>query len=125
MNLFEHVGAKIREFRNQFGGKGISQDVLAGKLGVATNTVSRWETSTYQPTLEDLEKIARFFGRSILEFFPDEEPAKDERLTALLRAAKELDPKDLEELRRYAEFRKARNLMSSVKTKGAGRPRGG
>ena len=117
MNLFEHVGAKIREFRTQFGGKGISQESLADELGVATNTISRWETSTYQPTLEDLEKLARFFGRSILEFFPDEKPSEDERLTALLRAAKQLDPADLEELQRYAEFRKARSLLSAAKSK--------
>ena len=124
MNLFEHVGTKIREFRSQFGGKGISQEALAEKIGVATNTISRWETATYQPTIEDLEKLARFFGKSVLEFFPSEKPAEDEKITALLRAAKELDPTDLEELRRYAEFRKARSMISST-AKGAKKSRGG
>jgi transcriptional regulator with XRE-family HTH domain len=117
MNLFEHVGAKIREFRTQFGGKGLSQEALANELSVATNTISRWETSTYHPTLEDLDKLARFFGRSILEFFPDRKPNEDERLTALLRTAKQLDPSDLEELSRYAEFRKARSMISAAKSK--------
>jgi len=125
MNLFEHVGGKIREFRVNFGGKGLSQEVLAEKLSVATNTISRWETATYQPTLEDLERLARFFGRSILDFFPNENPTEDERIVALLRAAKELDPKDVEELQRYAEYRKARSLMPSAKKKAAGRPRAG
>ncbi len=124
MNLFEHVGAKIREFRSQFGGRGISQEVLAEKLGVATNTISRWETATYQPTIEDLEKLARFFGRSVLDFFPDEKPSGDARLAALLRTAKELDPNDLDELQRYAEFRQARSLLASSKAKPVGRPRG-
>jgi hypothetical protein len=68
--------------------------------------------------------MSRFFGRSILEFFPNEDQGKDERLTALLRSAKDLDPADLEELQRYAEYRKARSLMSAAKTK-PGRPRGG
>jgi transcriptional regulator with XRE-family HTH domain len=125
MSLNEYIGAKIREFRTQFGGKGVSQEILAEKLGVATNTISRWETATYNPTTEDLEKLARFFGKSVLEFFPQEKPTDDERLVALMRAAKELDPNDLEELQRYAEFRKARTLMSSTLAKGAGRPRGG
>jgi transcriptional regulator with XRE-family HTH domain len=124
MTIFEHVGAKIREFRNQFGGKGISQEVLAEKLGVATNTISRWETATYQPTIEDLDKMARVFGKSVLEFFPEEKPTEDERLVALMRAAKELDPSDVEELQRYAEFRKARRLISSEKMKGSGKSRG-
>lgn len=123
MNTFEHVGAKIREFRTHFGGKGISQEVLAEKVGVAVNTISRWETATYQPTIKDLEQLARFFGKSVLEFFPNEAPTENEQLTALMRAAKELDPSDLEELRRYAEFRKARKIMAS--TKGPGKTRGG
>lgn len=125
MTLFEHIAAKIREFRTHFGGNGISQEVLAEKLDVATNTISRWETATYQPTIEDLDRLARFFGKSVLEFFPDQKPTENEQLNALLRAAKELDPSDVEELRRYAEFRKARSLITSTKTKGAGRPRGG
>ena len=40
------------------------------RLGVASNTISRGETATYRPTIEDLEKLARFFGKSILYFFP-------------------------------------------------------
>ena|SRR5256885_11266153 len=124
MTLFQHVGMKIREFRAKFGGRGISQEALAERLGVATNTISRWETATYHPTLQDLQKLSRLFGRSILEFFPDEKPTEDEKLTALLHTAKDLDPEDLEELRRYAEFRKARTLMEGEKVKTAGRPRG-
>src|SRR5436309_1850754 len=117
MSLFKHVGMKIREFRTEFGGKGISQEALAEKLRVATNTISRWETATYNPTLEDLERLARFFGKSILEFFPNEKPPENEQLAALLRNAKDLDPEDLEELRRYAEFRRARRVMAGEKFK--------
>jgi transcriptional regulator with XRE-family HTH domain len=123
MNLFEHVGSRIREFRTQFGGNGLSQEALAREIGVAMNTISRWETATYHPTLEDLEKLARFFSRSILEFFPGEEPAKDERLGALLRTARDLESEELEELQRYAEYRKARRLMDLAKPKSVGRPR--
>ena len=34
----------------------------------------------------------------------------DENLKALLRTARQLHPADLEELRKYAEFRKARGI---------------
>jgi transcriptional regulator with XRE-family HTH domain len=115
MNLYEHVGAKIREFRTTFGGKGISQEALADKIGVASNTISRWETAVYNPTLADIERLSRFFGRSLLEFLPSDDPSEDEEITALLRAAKELDPHDLHELRRYAEYRKVRNVMGGVR----------
>ena len=87
------------------------------------NTISRWGNGFYPPTLEDLDKVARFFGVSILQFFPNEEAGKDERLSALLRAAKQLKDDDLEELRRYAEFRKARNLYADGKRAKAGRKR--
>src|SRR5260370_5450 len=67
--LIEHVGQRIKEFRTAYGERGISQEALASKIGVATNTISRWETATVKPTIEDLEKLARFFGKSIEEFF--------------------------------------------------------
>jgi len=110
MDLFEHVGARIRELRTKYAGAGISQEALAKAVGVATNTISRWETATYRPTVEDLDKLARFFGISILEFFPREEEKEDSDIAALLRAARKLDPRDLVELRRYAEFRRVRGL---------------
>jgi transcriptional regulator with XRE-family HTH domain len=118
--LFEYVGERIRELRKQFNNnQGISQEVLAKKLDKTTNTVSRWETGTYKPSLADLEKLARFFGVSILTFFPNTVVPHDEQLSALLRAAKELDPQDLEELRRFAEFRRARSLFAKKRSKKA------
>jgi transcriptional regulator with XRE-family HTH domain len=111
VDLFEYVGQRIRDLRASFGGgEGLSQEALAKALDVAANTVSRWETATYRPSLSDLENLARFFGVSILEFFPPEEAASDDRVSALLRTAKQLPDSDLEELQRYAEFRRARHL---------------
>ena len=60
-----YVGKRIRELRNAFGEEGISQEALAAELKVATNTISRWETGTYEPTLNDLERLSRLFGISI------------------------------------------------------------
>jgi len=108
MDLFQHVAARIRDFRSAFAaGEGLSQDALAKELGVATNTISRWETGTCKPSLEDLDKLARFFGKSILDFF------LKVKVAALLRAASDLPAEDVEELRRYAEFRRARSIYGS------------
>ncbi len=124
MNLFEYVGQRIRELRSSYGsGQGVSQEALAKALGVAPNTISRWETATYRPSLEDLDKLARFFGVSILTFFPPEEAPANEPLAALLRAAQQLKAEDLEELRRYAEFRRARGLYGGQERPRAGRKR--
>ncbi len=124
MNLFDYVGQRIRDLRLNYGdGQGLSQEALAKALGVAANTISRWETATYRPSLEDLDSLARFFGVSILQFFPPEEAPANDQLNALLRAARQLKPEDLDELRRYAEFRRARSVYGDQKRPRAGRKR--
>jgi len=114
--LFAYVGQQIRDLRDHYDqGKGISQEVLAKALKTTANTISRWETATYKPTLDDLERLARFFGVSILHFFPDEEPSASEQVNALLRTAKQLRPDDLQELQNFAEFRRARHLLKGAR----------
>jgi transcriptional regulator with XRE-family HTH domain len=113
MELLDHVAARIRDLRvNYNSGEGLSQDSLATHLKVAPNTISRWETGTYRPGLKDLERLSRFFGVPIMSFFPSDmvNEEEDENLKALLRTARQLHPSDLEELRKYAEFRRARGL---------------
>jgi transcriptional regulator with XRE-family HTH domain len=34
------------------------------------NTISRWETATYKPSISDLERLAPFFGVPIAILFP-------------------------------------------------------
>src|SRR5215813_9896090 len=113
MDLLDHVAARIKELRVSYNsGEGLSQESLAAHLKVAPNTISRWETGTYRPGLKDLERLSRFFGVSIMSFFPPElvDDDEDENLKALLRTARQLHPSDLEELRKYAEFRRARGI---------------
>ncbi len=117
MELFEYVGQRLRSLRtNNPTGRPYSQEGLAKALGIAPNTVSRWETATYKPSIKDLDKVARLFSVSILEFFPREDHPKDERIAALLRTAKQLDPSDLEEVRRFAEFRRAARVVTEKGT---------
>ncbi len=112
-DLVKYVGQRIKDLRTSYAsGQGLSQERLAKEIDVATNTISRWETGTYKPSLHDLERLSRFFGVSMLEFLPEEETEADERITALLRTARKLEPADLEELHRYAEFRRTRSRMS-------------
>ncbi len=110
-SLYEHIGQKIRELRSQ---GGLSQDKLAAELDVAANTVSRWETGTYKPTPEDLDKLARFFAVPISTFFPDLEPDKA-RVAALTSATGGLTDSDFQEVLRYADFRKARRALERAK----------
>ena len=116
-DLYEYIGKRIRELRTTYGGEGgISQNALAKALKVSSNTVSRWENSFYHPTVEDLQKLAGFFGATILDFVPHEEAPRErnENIGALVRAAKLLDDNELEELRHYAEWRRSRRVYRRV-----------
>jgi len=127
MDLLDHLAATIRDLRlNYNSGEGLSQEKLAIHLKVAPNTISRWETGTYRPSVVDLERISRFFGVAINSFFPSElvHDEEDENIKALLRTAKQLHPVDLEELQKYAEFRKARAIYEGKTRPKAGRKGG-
>ena len=45
--------------------KGLSQEQLAESIGVARQTVSKWETSETLPDVESLQKLAIFLGFSV------------------------------------------------------------
>ncbi|HEY3412783.1 MAG TPA: helix-turn-helix domain-containing protein [Armatimonadota bacterium] len=120
MSLLEYVAQRIRALRTA---RGLSQEALAKSLAVATNTVSRWETGAYRPSIEDLDKLARFFRVSVLEFFPQEDQPANAPVAALLRAAKDLPEQDILELRRFAEFRQAQALLRDGSKKRPGRKR--
>jgi transcriptional regulator with XRE-family HTH domain len=121
MELLKHVGNRIRELRQK---AGESQEELAAALKVAANTISRWETATYKPSLEDLDKLARHFRVSILEFFPQSQSQPDSKVEALLRVAQDLKPEDVDELKKYAEFRRAQALYQVGSRRTRGRKRG-
>ena len=113
MDLLDYLAARIRDLRVSYNsGEGLTQESLATHLKVAPNTISRCETGTYRPGVKDLERLSRFFGVSVQSFFPPElvDEDEDENIKALLRTAKQLHPADLEELRHYAEFRRARGI---------------
>jgi len=121
-DIFTHVGTRIRELRTSYdSGRGLSQEKLAAALSVTTNTISRWETATYHPGLGDLEKLASFFGVPISTFFPLVEQPKNEPIASLLQAARQLTPEDIEEVRRFAEFRRANQMYGGVDRPQVGR----
>jgi len=107
-NIYEQIGNQIRELRTTLRGEGISQEELAHAVKTTANTISRWETATYKPSISDLETLARFFGVPINVFFPQaQSKSRESRAVGLLSAAADLDDDDLEEVALYARFRRA------------------
>ena len=58
--FYQQIGKKISELRLKYPKGEMSQDAVAEQLGIASNTVSRWETGTYKPTPEDLDSWLAF-----------------------------------------------------------------
>jgi transcriptional regulator with XRE-family HTH domain len=108
-DIYEQIGKQIRELRTTLRGKCISQAQLAKAVKTTANTVSRWETACYKPSISDLERLAQFFGVPITIFFAESQPKS--RTNALLSATADLGDQNLEEVTLYALFRRARQRM--------------
>lgn len=108
--LRTHISKKIKELRT---GEGWTQTELARRMAVTPNTVSRWESGEYQPTLDVLEALARVFERPIWALLPrDLQPdGASEQQRTLLSATGDLPDEDIQELMRYADFVRARHAL--------------
>ena len=115
-NIYEEIGQKIRELRQECPKGSLSQEALASRLKIPPNTLSRWETGKYKPTAENLDQLARFFEVPITIFFPEQE-GDDSRVTALTSATGGLNDEDFDEVVRYAEFRKARSALKNANSR--------
>ena len=58
------VNKKLVEFRKQYN---ITQEQLAEKLGVARQTISKWELGETSPDLEQAKKLSQIFNVSLDE----------------------------------------------------------
>lgn len=107
-DLMRHIGNKIKELRSA---GGLTQTDLATALGVTPNTVSRWEGAVNQPSVTDLDRIARILKKPIWALLPSDLEPATEAQQALLSATGDLPPEDLAELLRYADFVRARQTL--------------
>lgn len=65
--LRQHVAETIRSLRCE---RRWTQKDVADRVRVSTNTVSRWETGTYRPTVENVYDLAIIFRVPVSMFFP-------------------------------------------------------
>jgi len=97
------LGERIQALRKE---AGLSQEELGEKLGVARQSVSKWESDATIPELEKLIAMSRLFGLSvgaILGLEEDEGPdheLTDRELRALEAIAQKLSPSPAEPKRR-------------------------
>lgn len=71
------IGNKIRSLRKQ---KGITQEQLAGSIGISCQAVSKWENNIALPDITLVPSLARFFDVSIDELFDYHLHEKEEKI---------------------------------------------
>lgn len=114
MNM--NVGSVIKRLRTEHS---ITQEELAGHLGISYQAVSKWETGATMPDITLLPELAAFFGVRIDELFSVDREDELERIDTMLQresmtdrnysyAKRVLDgilqenPKDIGAIKRYA-----------------------
>ncbi|WP_087240681.1 helix-turn-helix transcriptional regulator [Flavonifractor sp. An10] len=103
------LGERIREQRKA---RGMSQEMVAGHLGVSRQAVAKWESGQSAPSAENLHRLAELLGTtagSLLDS-PAVGSGAAEQAYALLRAEREAERR---------RSRRRRNLLAALAVAGA------
>lgn len=104
--ICERVAVRIREFRKL---RKMSQSQLAERMDTAANTISRWETQVHPPSVADLAKLAEVLNVPAVNFLlEDTQTGKANEMLAAIRG---LEDSDVDEVVRYAHFRRATSVL--------------
>ncbi|MDR2426455.1 MAG: LexA family transcriptional regulator [Endomicrobium sp.] len=57
----------------------MTQEELSSKIGISRPVISGWINARYEPTFENVKKLAKIFGRSISVFSEDNNSYMDEK----------------------------------------------
>lgn len=115
LNEQQAVGQRLRSARETLG---LTQEDVAGALGIQRTSVIAMESGRRNVSALELRRLARLYRRSvawILGEEPDPELVGDNG--ALYRATAELSPEDKEQVLRFAEF------LAAAQTQGSSKPR--
>lgn len=108
--LFKLIGERIRKAREA---KGYKQDVLGELAGQSAVTISRWESATRRPSVDDLIVLADALEKPIT-YFTEATPPEEDAVVQLARTARQLDDQDVRELQEYADFRRLRHVRRRI-----------
>ncbi|WP_201791525.1 helix-turn-helix transcriptional regulator [Aeromicrobium sp. PE09-221] len=113
LNEQQAVGQRLRSARETLG---LTQEDVAGALGIQRTSVIAIEAGKRNVSALELRRLARIYRRSVawvLGEEPDAEVAGDNG--ALFRATAELSPEDKEQVLRFAEFLAAAKSQQTPK----------
>ncbi len=82
------IGEKIRKYRKE---KDLSQEMLAERLGVTFQAVSRWERAETYPDITMLPALANFFGVTVDELLGTKELVEEQEVAKIIAQCQEYD----------------------------------
>lgn len=102
------LGTRLREQREYLG---YSQDEVAAAVGIPRSAISLVETGQRKLETLELMRFAKIYERPISYFTGDDTQlaAIPESVSMLARLASSLKQSDVDELKRFAEFLRARD----------------
>jgi transcriptional regulator with XRE-family HTH domain len=108
----KELGTRLREAREYVG---LSQDEVARYLSIPRTALSHIETGQRRVDALELKKLAQLYKRPVGYFTGEESmgEALPDEVAYLARAASGLSSRDREELKRFAEYLRARAQTGS------------
>ncbi len=93
-----NIGAKVKTMRLA---ASMTQEQLAGRLGISAQAVSKWESGTNMPDIQLLPELSVIFGVSIDSLFDLTDESKLERLENMLDSVRFLSEEDFRNAENY------------------------
>lgn len=108
----ENLGARVRELRKA---TGLSQEELGKRVGVSNRVIWSWEVDRTQVPAQDIPALARALSVTISELYGVEPPTEDDyadskRLLAARMVEGDFTEEEVESIREFMEFVRARRL---------------
>jgi len=94
------IGSRIRSLRLS---NSMTQEQLAGRLGVSAQAVSKWESGTNMPDIQLLPDLSVIFGITIDELFAMTDECRMERIENMLYNVRYLTEEQFRNNERYLE----------------------
>ncbi len=103
------IGKQIRALRIR---RGVTQEAMAGQLGVSAQAVSKWERGAAAPDIGMLPALSVYLGVSIDELFSLSEDARMERIQNMLWDKRALSAAEAEDARAFLLDKARREPLS-------------
>ena len=104
------LGLRLREAREY---RGLSQEDIAGHIGVSRSAISRMESGARNVNAVELGRLAKLY-KTTTESLAGHDSSDDESIDILEGATATISDKDREGVLRFAEFLRARSTSEQA-----------